>query len=140
MNKIVVTHPNLQSIIEPDQIQVPMQELEGIDNASCISLHLADCMDYVPPEERGKLLSIAIDKLRYGGEITVSGTDLISVGQQINHGIMNLIQANVCLFQGRLSGSTINDVIAYIKKVGIEIINAKIDNLYYSIKARRPNV
>ncbi len=140
MNKIVVTHPNLQSVIEPDEIQVPVQELERVDSSSCISLHLADCMDYVPPNERGRLLSLAIDKLRYGGEITISGTDLIAVGQQINHGIMNLVQANVYLFQGRLSASTINDVVAYLKKVGIEIINAKIDNLYYSIKARRPNV
>lgn len=140
MNRVVITHPNINSVIEPDQFKVTMQELDGLDQSSCIAVHIADCMDYVPPEERGKFLAASISKLRYEGEITISGTDLIAVGQQIASGTMSLVQANVSLFQGRLSASTVNDVVEYLKKSGMEIVNAKIDSLYYSIKARRPNV
>jgi len=139
--KIAVKHQNLTSVVDNDQTVVSLQELDTVENASCISVHLADCADYVPLSERAKLIKKAIGKLRYGGEITISGTDLISVGQQIMSGNMSTARSNVVLFGGRLSADTINDVIKNIQAAGLNIVNAKlVDELYYSIKARRPDV
>ena len=139
--KIAITHPNLKSILAKDESPVSLQDLNaGVENASCSSIHLADCMDYVPPSERSKVLATALKKLRYGGDISISGTDLIAVCQHMSSGVMSIIQANASLFEGRLSASTITDVLETLKEMGLEIVNAKIEGMYYSIKARRPNV
>lgn len=135
--KILVTHPNLQQEPDNDQEVVSLQELSRLDDAICIYIHLADCMDYVPPSERYKLLQVAIKKMRYNAVITVSGVDILTVGQQIYAGLLEIDKANSVLYNSRLSADSINNVVTNMESMGLELINAKLDGLYYSIKMRR---
>lgn len=135
--KIVVTHPNLQALVDNDHVQVTLQDLSAVEKASCTSIHLADCMDYVPPNERDKLLGIAIERLRYGGELTVSGTDMYALGNRIQYGKIGLEQVNASLYGGRLSIDHLHNLIVKLESVELEIVTAKLDNLYYAVTARR---
>lgn len=137
--KIVIVHPNTQTIIDNDQIQIPINDIDGVENSSCLSVHLADCMDYIPLTERGKLLTKAFGKVRMGGEITISGTDLATICSNVFHRSINLEQANTSLFSGRLSCDNATNVIRMVEALGGELDNVQITGMYFSIKARRPN-
>lgn len=137
--KIIVTHPNTNSFVQNDEVAVPIQNLSSVDDATCLSIHLSDCMDYIPPQERYKLLGNAIKKLRHGGELTISGTDILAVAQQINSFMLSIDKANSILYQGRLSSDSVNNVLNNVQSMGLELINVKIDGVFYSIKTRRPD-
>lgn len=135
--KVIITHPNLHSVTDSSFEEVSLQNLASLDDSSCTAINLADCMDYVPSAEREKLLSLALSKLRFGGEIYISGTDALSVSHQLTYGQINIAQFNTSIFEGRLSCSKVDDTINYLKNSGIEIDNVKLDGLYYSVKAKR---
>jgi hypothetical protein len=137
--KIVVTHPNMTSINDSDQARVPINDLAAVENSSCLAVHLADCMDFIPFEQRIQLLSDAYGKVRKGGEITISGTELEAIGHYIVHNITSSDQINVSLFNGRLSCEKMWIVSDQLESIGAKLINSKLDGLYYSIKARRPD-
>lgn len=137
--RIAIIHPNTTTIIDNNQTKISIEEIDSIETSSCISVHLSDCMDYVPLSERTKLLALAFSKVRKEGEITISGTDLLVVTHFIYNNIISMEQANTSLFCGRLSCDTVNNVIRTLESLGAKINNAKIDNMYYSIKANRPN-
>ena len=136
--KIVVTHPNITSTIDNDYMCVPIQDLNKTPDSSCKSVNLADCMDYVLYEERDKLLEMAMSKIKHEGTLLISGTDVYAIGRGINNGIVSLLQINTSLYKGRLS---INSLSFYVDKINnsphFELINAKLDKLYYSLVAKR---
>ncbi len=137
--KIAITHPNIKSVIDKEHQPVYIQEIGKIELSSCVSVNLADCMDYVPLKERGNVLNTAIERLRYGGEITISGADILAICAQVSNGHVTIEQANTSIYGSRLSGDTITNVIGYLQSINMEIVNAKLDHLYYSIKAKRKN-
>ena len=139
MMRIIVTHPNLKATADQDETPVSIGELAAVDPATCLSIHLADCMDYVSIAERQKLLETAVSKLRMGGIITISGTDLSAIGRKLSSGNITTQQVNASLHKGRMSVIHCSEVIDQIRGIGLEIVNYKVDGLYYSIKARRPN-
>jgi len=135
--KITVITSNTQTISDSDSIKVPLNELSSVENASCLIINLADAMDYVPFNQRKDVLNLAISKLRPGGEIYISGSDMYAIGHYIIEQLTSAEQINTSLYGGRLSCNTMFDVTELCRELDCETINSKLDGLYYSIKARK---
>ena len=138
--KIVITHPFMTSVTNNDEIPIKINDLDNVENASCTHVHLADCMDYIPFEERFKLLTMAYNKLRNGGELTLSCTDMVAVGHFIYHKIADIKQLNTVLFSGRLSCDSVYSILEFIRThLVANVDNVKNDGVYVSIKIKRPS-
>jgi hypothetical protein len=137
--KVVLVHPYSKTIADSNSTQIKLMEIDLIDNVSCTALHLADCMDFVPLDQRNLLLQKAIDKLRNGGELTVSGTNVTSVVHDSYNGLITTEQFNASIFGGRLSASNLNSVLLALTNLGIKIVNYKLDGMYYAIVGRKNN-
>ena len=135
--KAVIVHPNMTSQISSDEVQIPINEIDRLENSSCISIHIADCMDYVPLEERIALLEKSCGKLRFGGELTLSGISVRDVARDIYHMVGTMEQINTALYGGRLSTDLIDNTLKALRDLNFDILNCKIDGHYYSIKAQR---
>lgn len=137
--KLAVTNPNTNSVIDGDAIKVGIQELSGVENSSCIEVNLNDCMDYVPLSERIKLLEMAVGKLRYGGVLFLSGTDLEAICHSTKYSATGIEQINAALYSGRLSIDYLHNVLSILKEIDLEVEKASLENIYYSIRAKRPD-
>lgn len=135
--KIVLVHPYSKTIIDKDAAKIHLTEIDSVDNSSCIAIHLADCMDFVPPEQRNLLLQKAISKLRVGGTLTVSGTSIISVVSEMYHGLITIEQFHAAMFGGRLSMANLNDVLQNLINSNVHIVNYRLDGLYYAITGEK---
>lgn len=135
--KAVIVHPSMTSHISSDEVQIPINEIDRLENSSCVSIHLADCMDYVPLEERTKLLEKVCGKLRFGGQLTVSGVSIRSVARDIHYMVSTMEQLNATLYGGRLSTDLMDNTLRALREFDFDVVNCKIDGHYYSIKAQR---
>ena len=82
---------------------------------------------------------MASKRLKYGGILTLSGSDAKSLASQIYHNNISIKQTNTSLYDGRLSIDHITNVARQLQKLDLTIIDEKLDNLYFSIKATRKN-
>jgi len=139
MMKIAIMHEHASTITDSDQINIHLNELGNVAPASCISIHLADCMDYVPFTQRIALLDMALSKLRCGGEITLSGTNLSAIIRDVYNHTLSIEQVNATIYNHRLSVDTLDSIKNYlIDTKHLVVVNYKQEGLYFSIKMGRP--
>jgi len=138
--KICVQHPNSQIKPQSNEVPVKLNELSDIQNSSCVSVYLSDCLDFIPLNERTSLIDIAILKLRQGGDLIIDGADIFAISHALQSGIRSIETLNNVLFNGKLSADSVISVVNYIEKNdNMKEISYKEDNLHYTIKARRKN-
>ena len=139
MMKIAIIHEHTSTIVDSDQININLNELGNVSPSSCVSIHLADCMDYVPFAQRTALLDIALSKLRRGGEITISGTNLSAAIRDVYNHTLSIEQINATIYNHRLSVDTLDSIKNYlIDTKHLVVVNYKQEGLYFSIKMERP--
>ena len=144
MNEIVIQVPigqdQMNTYPEAGEIPVPIKNLSQIPTASCKTIRLANAMDYVPLSQRDDVLKLALEKLRYGGKIIISGIDIYGISQALVSGYINNQSINSSIYGGKLSSSSMHEVISLIQKYSnLEVNNAKLENqnTCYSVVARR---
>ncbi len=140
--KIVIKPPTETEVYrEPDEGLVPLLEMHQVPDASCTSVRLEDGMDYVPYEQRKQLFDLAFTKLRYGGEMVVTGTDLYAITHSIMAKSISIEEAQSEMYLHRMSSSTLDTVVNYVHdNENAEIVNYKLNNLAYHVLLRRKNV
>lgn len=138
--KIIILHPRAAPVIDANQIAIQLSELDQIEQSSCVSIHLLDCLDYISFDKRFTVLKEVYSKLRKGGEITINGNDLPAIRRYIEHRMTSMEQLNNTLFNGKVSIDTLKSTWENLEKLGAEFVESKIDGMTFSVKARRPNV
>lgn len=119
-----------------DEKNLPLDDLEDLPIASCKNILVDDVIDFVPG--RKDYLQYLISRLRYGGKLTVTGTDLEEVSRAVVLGNLNSQQANDLLMRGRKSVMTLQDMLDYFRSKPVKI-NMKRTNMFqYCIEVERP--
>lgn len=119
-----------------DEKNLPLDDLEDLPIASCKNILVDDVIDFVPG--RKDYLQYLISRLRYGGKLTVTGTDLEEVSRAVVLGNLNSQQANDLLMRGRKSVMTLQDMLDYFRNKPVKI-NMKRTNMFqYCIEVERP--
>lgn len=111
-------------------------ELAEVIDASCEEIHAQDCLDFMKDDD--KLLQI-LKKIRYNGEVTFTGVDLLEVSRQIFTGQLTIQQANAFLYgNGRLSSTDLNTFVGVLGNYGFKVtLKRHITPQQYSITAVR---
>ncbi len=140
--KIVIKPPTEAEIFrEPDEALVPLLEMHNIPNSSCTSVRLDDGMDYVPYEQRKQLFDVAFTKLRYGGEMVVTGTDLYAISHSLISKSISIEEAQGDMYTHRMSSSTMDAIVNHVHdKDDAEIVSYKLNGLAYHVVLRRKDV
>ncbi|KKL15381.1 hypothetical protein LCGC14_2506160 [marine sediment metagenome] len=138
--KIQFTIPAHKDLISPfeDCEITSVEQIDTIPDATCTLIHLGNCCDFLP--NRQEFLQKVVNKLRYGGHIIVEGTDLIEVSYGIARDLLQTQDVQSILFHGRNSCSTIHEMKEYIQNLNLKIINNRLAQYKYSIRAERPQI
>lgn len=135
--KLTILHARSTTIVDNDSTRISVTDLDSIESSSCLSINMADCMDYVPYDKRTDLLELVVSKLRKGGKLFVSGAELYTIGYNIYHVLEDENRINAALFNGRLSAESMWFLCKKLEPLGIKVENMKIDGFYYSIIGMR---
>lgn len=109
---------------------------EEIPNAIVTHFEIGDVLDYTA--DRSQALSFFLSKLRSGGRIIITGSDLLEIVRNLFNRNINMEQAQSILFGGRLSMSYGLEMKDTLKKMGLKIITARFNGTSYYIMAERP--
>lgn len=128
---------------EPEKgefIEVHYNDLGQIDEAILTHIKIINTLDYIENPEQ--LIAIIIGKLRYGGELVISATDILCLADKIVCGNSNINEIRELLYNGRKSISHFEHIQRILEQCGlkIELINLDKQTNQYLIIARKPSV
>ena len=112
-------HQNLLTPFEDCQA-ININQLDSIPNSTCTLIHIGNCYDFIPNNK--EVLTKAISKLRYGGQLVIEGTDLIEVSYGISRDMIQTQDVQGLLFAGRHTCSTIHEMTARLRQCGLTIL------------------
>jgi len=124
-------HPQINDNV----VYLHISNINSIDNATCMSIELNDCLDYV--QERPQMLQAVVQKLRIDGVLSLTGVDFDAVTYNYDSGLLNLSQAQQLLYFGKTSVDTLGNMTNQIKAHGLKIVKQSLNNNQYFIVAQR---
>jgi hypothetical protein len=111
--------------------------LKNQPDGSLENLNLGHVIDTVPYPERDNVLRGLINKLRYGGTISIEGVDLEEINRAMYQGYLEVNDANGLLYNQRRSASSMNEVISLFHSLNLKVIHKRCNNYLYYVKAQR---
>lgn len=134
---IIPSKQNITNPIAGDYQLIPIDQLQSIPPASCNAIYVGDCCDYFPNRE--EILQTILSKLRYGGELLIDGIDLLMLCRGVSNGTVQQKDAKNLLFNKKQSCSTIKDTSDLLIRTNLSIVESRLMQCRYSIKAVRPH-
>jgi len=134
--KIYIEHAKSIGIGLNDEVSLGINDLQDVENSSCLSINLNNVLDSVEFNARFEVVKLAISKLRYNGILNIDGVDIICLSNYILGHLINLEQANSYLLSN-VSLDSIYNMSTKIKLLNMGIEETGLDGFYYKIKARR---
>ena len=122
-------------ITEAD-IYVGYEDLVSVDNASCKEIYLGYLLDEIKDESKEDVLDSIIRKMRHGGKIEITGTDLKEVARQLTYG--SIEEARAIELVSTYNLCSIHFLAELLASRGLKILNKRLVNLGYYISAERP--
>jgi hypothetical protein len=114
-------------------------------DAECEELIALDVIDFLPSNELDTVIDNWIRKLRHGGSITVGGVDMREVARGLVNQTLTMDRANILLYgaqrqpyEYRKSTLTMQKLLAVFQTRGLKVIQKRLVNYYYHVKAERP--
>lgn len=140
---------NIDPLAEPgdtDRVLGSVSNLdEFVDDAEIDELVAIDVIDYLPANELDNVLDNWIRKIRHGGSVTVGGVDIREVAKALAFQQIDITTANLLLYgsqqspcEYRKATLTLQKLIDVFKSRGFKIIQKRLNNYYYHVKAERP--
>ena len=133
--KVVLQLPKPEDL-SPEYTYILPDQLNSIENGICISIELSNVLDFIPP--RLQFFQECVNKLRSKGTIALSGLDLVEISKLILNGKLTIDEANNVLYQGKQSLDNLQRLLVFIQNIGLHIIDKRISNIIYYIKAEKP--
>lgn len=126
INNKTVPHPEYQPV-EIHQIQ--FIESGSVDDLFC------NCLEYFSNPEQ--LLIDIVKKIKYGGILTIEGIEIYDVVRDILVGIIQPVDINSWLYNGRQSTVSSIQICGFFKQAGFTVLNKDVDNKHYLVRAQR---
>ncbi len=112
-----------------------LKELDIVLPASATDIICEDALDF--SRNRVENIRAIVSKMRYGGRLVITGLDVDELARElINRNISSLEACNL-LYGERESASTINIMIGQLREFGIDIVNCRLQGVFYYILATR---
>lgn len=135
--KIAVIIPDFSEVPTEDYSPLHINELSTIDDASCEDLFLGDCMDYVA-NNRDALVETACSKIKYGGRIVLTGSDLHEVCKAKAASVIDEDRVNEILYSGRTGLTSAMTLVDKITKKGLINSSRRVNGFRYTLIFERP--
>lgn len=114
-----------------------ISELKELPNNCCDTIDLGNCLEYTTDYK--DLLNLCLQKLRKNGMILIIGNDLHEISRFVVLGLTQPDQNRTLLYgNGKMAIFDTFEIKQVLEMVGLEILEVDIDNLHYTIKAKRP--
>jgi hypothetical protein len=112
-----------------------LKELDIVLPASATDIICEDALDF--SKNREENIRAIVSKMRYGSRLVITGLDVDEFARElVNRNISSQDACNI-LYGDRVSASTINIMIGYLRECGIEIVNCRLQGIFYYILATR---
>jgi hypothetical protein len=117
-----------------DYQNVSTKELPKIIDSICDEILVDSTLEYV----NNDYFPLLVKKLRYGGNLTLVGTDLNSAIKAYEVGNLSIDEFNMLVAGGRMGIQPLTQVLEKLKNVGLTVLEIKYHDMKYYIKATRP--
>lgn len=131
-------HNHNMKIYTNDDIPITLEELSMIEEGSCEYIDINNYLDFIPYQERDKVLSVVLKKIKHGGKVSIDGFEIVAIAQFICNYKLDIDNANDVLFNGRKSCVQLNDLLKRVAEHGFVFSMVKIDSCKYFVEAERP--
>lgn len=131
--QLIVTHKT------PQSNEIHITQITDVVNGSIDELIINNSLDYI--ENRLEGIKILVSKIRYGGTIEITGTDIFALMRSSSMFKYSLLILNKILYEGGKQSidSLVGIVDVLRKKHGLEVVIKQLitdDDTYY-VKAKR---
>jgi len=129
----------LPGVFEPetnDYDKIDLSEIGSLDDAAYEEIYVDSCLDFIP--QRKEFAKEIVRKLRYGGKITISGSEIYEIARGSMNRSLTLEETNSMIYNGRYSISSVFDMVASLQQLGLKIIHKRVNDFKYTIVAERP--
>lgn len=137
---------NINPLASPDDpsfIRANINELSiYVDDGEAQEIIALDIVDFVPVQEKENIVRHWLSKLALGGTITIGGNDIGQVAKAFTFNQLELSQTAELLYGGQLARSglvTCTQMRKILEGGGLKIVEARLNNFSYYVKARREN-
>jgi len=117
--------------------RIPLKDMGAVVDGSVDDIMIQDLLDYVDrPEE---LLNSIIKKIRYGGRLTITGTDITEIFRAYSTGGLSLDQTAQLIYNGKRQTTSATELSDKLRQRGLSIITVRTNYYKYAIIVERPN-
>ena len=123
-----------------DENDITFNELSSAVNGAYENINIDMALDYIEFPLRLDFLKQAVDKLKFGGYISISGIDVTECNMALETGELNIEQYNELIFKNKYKSlNNILSIIDSLQNSGL-IIESKTFSqpTTYYVKAKRP--
>ena len=134
--KIAIYLPGVFETSEDGYEQIDLSEVASLDDGAYEEILVGDCLDFV--EQRNEFTEELIKKIRYGGKIIITGSDIYEISRATMNRSLCLEEINSIVYDGRYSISSIFDMLKKVQELGLKPIHKRANDFKYTIIAERP--
>ena len=134
--KIAIYLPGIFEVETDGYEQVDLSEIGSLDDAAYEEIFVDSCLDFI--QQRDDFTQELVKKIRYGGQLVISGSDIYEISRAMMSKNLGLEEANSIMYDGRYSISSVLDMVAKLQKLGLTILRKRVNNFKYTIIAERP--
>ena len=122
---------------------IPLSGLSNIDNfvedSECMEI-VVESLDYIPMSQIVGVLEKLVTKLRHGGTISITGTDLLDMGRVIVERLYTTEELNEAIFGEGLpkrSSLPLEELTNLLKSFGLKIMKKRLQSSMNYVEAIR---
>tara|TARA_R110002051_G_scaffold29094_1_gene68227 strand:+ start:2995 stop:3423 length:429 start_codon:yes stop_codon:yes gene_type:complete len=134
--KIAIYLPGIFEAKVGDHEQVDLSEVGNLDDAAYKEIFVDSCLDFI--EQRDDFIKELVKKIRYEGQIIISGSDIYEISRAMMSKSLSLEEANSIIYGGRYSISSVLDMVAKLQELGLTVLHKRVNDFKYTIIAERP--
>lgn len=112
-----------------------LKELDIVLPASATDIICEDALDF--SKDREQNIKALVSKMRYGSRLVITGLDVDELARELINRNIGSPEACNLLYGDRASASTINIMIGQLRELGVEIVNCRLQGIFYYILATR---
>ena len=134
--KIAIYLPGIFETETDGYEQVDLSEIGSLDDAAYEEIFVDSCLDFI--QQRDDFIKELVKKIRYAGQIIISGSDIYEISRAMMSKNLSLEEANSIMYDGRYSISNVSDMVTKLQQLGLTIRHKRVNNFKYTIIAERP--
>jgi len=135
---------NGYTLISPLKGQNPIKIGEYLDDGEAEEIICDNILENIPTENLMVFIRALSSKLKHGGILVFTGTDVMMLVEKYTRGEISIIDFNKILFglknyawAFKLACITLSDINEICEQVGLKVLERKLDGTEFCIKVQR---